>query len=186
MAETAARQLATALSRVLTGYLEGKTKPQGVARQLRRIADWIDGGCEKQEAPKVSEEVREVFRYWLEATGRNAKQTKLTAERRAHVTARLREGYTVATIKRAIDVVARSDWHQGANDRAQRYDDLVTICRNGSRLEGYAGQGEKQADAPTGDEIADLERAAGIALSKGDLDAYNRTNETIRRLRDGD
>lgn len=83
--------------------------------------------------------VRDLFDYWRETM--NHPQAKLTPERERAVAARLRDGYTVEQIKRAIDGCARSPFHRGENDRQQRYDDLTLICRNGAKLESFLERG---------------------------------------------
>jgi hypothetical protein len=85
-----------------------------------------------------STDVRQIFEYWIKTLQKNG-NVKLTAERRRCIQARLKEGYSVAECLKAIDGLARSDFHTArGNYRGQRrYDDLTLIFRNGSRLEGF-------------------------------------------------
>lgn len=191
------RVVATRLTEMLLGLVSGEAAAGTLPAQLRDLADWIDSksaapqAASKQKQPAA---VREIFEYWLHATKRDPAKHKLTSERRLKVVSRL-QTFTVEDIKRAIDFVASSDFHQGNNERGQRYDDLITICRNDTQLEKYRNQrdvdetpgayrtGGSGEMAPFGDH-SDLRDASREALEKGDLDAYNRAQDEIRRNRD--
>jgi hypothetical protein len=80
-----------------------------------------------------------LFDLWVETVGRDPKRTRLTAQRRKKIQARLAEGYTVAEIEAAIRGVVLSGWHMGDNEQRTRYDDLTVICRDGSQVERFAG-----------------------------------------------
>jgi hypothetical protein len=82
-------------------------------------------------------EVIELFEFWLSSTSRKPSSFKLTSKRKACLQARLRDGYTVAEVKKAIQNVAHSPFHQGQNDHKTRYDDITLICRSGDKLEQY-------------------------------------------------
>lgn len=74
-----------------------------------------------------------LFEYWR---GRCSKpRAKLTDERRAKLLARLREGYSVEEIRIGVDGAATNPPED--RDSGVVYDDLVSICRNGSQLERY-------------------------------------------------
>ena len=77
----------------------------------------------------------ECFAYWQERCRHPT--AKLTAERRRKIEARLREGYTVDDIRRAIDGAAKAAF---VNDHGRRFDDIELICRSGSKLEGFMGR----------------------------------------------
>lgn len=75
--------------------------------------------------------VVEIFDFWRSTFGKNG-TTKLTEGRRRAIRARLRQGYTVERIKRAIQGCAGSEFHvQGGHT------DLTLICRNGEKLEAF-------------------------------------------------
>jgi len=78
---------------------------------------------------------RMLFDHWLTATSRNANQNRLTTGRRAHVNGRLRDGYTVEQLQQAIDGIAGSAWHKGANPNGKRYDTFDFIMRSGENVE---------------------------------------------------
>lgn len=98
----------------------------------------LSGPAVADRAPpqRFASEAREAFKYWCHRLGK-AKTAKFKGKRKAKVLARLRDGYTLEDIKRAVDGCAGSAWHMGENDRNQRYDDLELICRDGSNLEKF-------------------------------------------------
>lgn len=183
--------VARALSDTLTRYLSRTLGPAELAAELRRIACKLDDGRPAPEARQADQAaakasaVRQVFEHWIRATGRNPKTTKLTPDRKTKVEARLREGYTVADILRAIEGLAASPFHRGENQQGTRYDDLALLCRSGSKLESFRDAAPETTTTTTTDEpdIAALQRASADALKEGDLDAYNATQARIRSLR---
>jgi hypothetical protein len=110
------------------------------------------GAPGKQELERKA--VDEVFGYWRQAFGLNAR-TKLTPKRRTRILARLREGYGVERMKRAIDGCAASAYH-----RENHYTDLELILRSGEKLERF----EALAATPTPEDQS-AARAARAAES---------------------
>lgn len=88
-----------------------------------------------RRSPASVAQIREVFEYWRERTGKAA--AKLTGDRAQKVRARLAEGYTVAELKRAIDGCIASPFHSGGNETGTVYDELGLICRNGTKVETF-------------------------------------------------
>lgn len=86
------------------------------------------------QQPARSDE-HEVFDYWRERLGHP--DAKFTDGRRGKIRGRLREGFTVAQLRRAIDGCAASPFHRGENDRHTAYDDLTLICRDGAKVEQF-------------------------------------------------
>lgn len=84
-----------------------------------------------------ADSVRDIFDHWTYRMNKNA-QAKLTDKRRKCIQARLRDGYDMDLIKRAIDGCASSPHHMGQNDAGTVYDDLTLICRSGDKLEWFA------------------------------------------------
>jgi hypothetical protein len=78
-----------------------------------------------------------VFAAWCEATGRDVSRSKLTKSRLSKISARLAEGYVVEDLVDAVRGVCLSPFHMGQNDRGQRYDDIVTVLRDGSQVEKF-------------------------------------------------
>ena len=112
--------------------LDANLTPDG--RQLDP-PDKIRG--ETEERQRRVEEITIIFAYW-KIVMKKGSQTKLTDKRKSKVDDRLEEGYTVETIKQAIDGCARSPHHMGKNDEGTIYDDLELICRAGDKLENFA------------------------------------------------
>jgi len=79
--------------------------------------------------------VGQVFGYWV--SKREKSKAKLTAQRKRKIEGRLREGYTVEDLCKAIDGVAYSKHHRGENDEGRVWDDLELICRDGSHVEMF-------------------------------------------------
>lgn len=98
-----------------TGNKEGKGTPRG-----EHAAD-----------------AQELFEYWVFRMGKTA-QAKFTAKRKQCTVARLKEGYDVQMLKRAIDGCAGSEYHMGKNDSGTVYDDLTLIFRSGDKVEQFA------------------------------------------------
>lgn len=214
------KQLVTRLLGLAYGYLEGRVPPSEVAKECRAIADWVEGAkapeakpakpaAPKAAAPKaesapvaevpkpksLTPQVKEVFDYWQRRLGKNA--AKLTNDRVSKIQARLREGYTVAQIRAAIDALSTSAWHRGENDKGRAFDDITLICQSGSKLEGFiemAGESgispaptvedHSQDDVPN-DRLAELRREAQEALKEGKMDAYSEAQRAIKSLTRG-
>lgn len=196
MADTGkGRKLAARITGLAYGYLAGELRGSQIASELRAIADWIDGGARAPLPVATAADITpgavlEVFEYWQAKL--NKKGAKLTADRRTKIEARLREGYTIADIRRAIDNIAASDFHRGANERSTEYCDLTLICRTGSKLEGFRDMGGG-APAPVSQihrlselqekELAELDIESAEALKRGDTHAYNQAEKRARSIR---
>ncbi len=98
---------------------------------------------EKNKEVYISSEVRDIFVYWQTVMGKQ--RSRLTGDRRGKIEARLREGYSVDEIKKAIDGCRNTPWNMGENPNGKQYNDFDLICRNGSKLEQFiaAGDGPK-------------------------------------------
>lgn len=59
-------------------------------------------------------------------------RAQLTKDRRTKILARLREGYSVADLKAAVDGCTRSEFHMDNG-----HSDLATILKSGSTVEGH-------------------------------------------------
>jgi hypothetical protein len=78
-----------------------------------------------------------VFNYWQKVMEHpNAKPTR---ERLTKIAARLKEGYSVEDLKKAIDGCLASSHHMGDNDQGKRYDSIGLIFRNGDKVEQFMG-----------------------------------------------
>jgi hypothetical protein len=132
------------------------------------------GSDENGTALASTKVVRELFEFWQERCGHP--QAKMTSERSAKITARLKEGYTARQIATGIKGAAIGAF---VNEAGKRFDDIELICRNGSKLEDFIeratsnGARHSAAEPSTGparmrdmaaqlrQEAADLRRAEG-------------------------
>lgn len=94
-----------------------------------------------------STDVRAVFEHWKKKMQKHG-QVRLTDERRKKIQARLKDGYSVDEIKRAVDGCSQSEFHmaRGKYRGCRRYDDLTLILRNGSRLENFRDAADPDAE----------------------------------------
>lgn len=91
---------------------------------------------QKQDTDKGSTlEVREVFEHWRSV--RKHPRAVLDAKRTRYIRARLKEGFSVAELCRAIDNVSLSAFHCGDNADRKVYDDIVTIFRDAPQVEKF-------------------------------------------------
>ena len=100
----------------------------------------LEGEQEQEQSAGAgdSDSVRQVFEHWQTTMGHAS--AKLTPKRRRLVQGRLREGYTVAQLREAIEGCKASPFHMGQNDSGAVYDDLTLICRSGEKLEFFLGK----------------------------------------------
>lgn len=99
----------------------------------------------KAQAPAVVSDngnsvISTVFSHWQNVHGKA--KAKLTSNRLQKIKARLKEGYTVEQLCRAIDGVKLSPYHMGKNDTGTVYDDLTTILRDGAQVEKFSALAE--------------------------------------------
>lgn len=96
--------------------------------------------------PPRAERARRVFEHWAQVFGHGGR-AKFDAKRRRAVEARLRDGYTLEQLLRAVDGCAASPWHRGQNDRGKPYTDLELICRDAKHVDEFLGLAEQTARA---------------------------------------
>ncbi len=111
----------------------------------------------------------ELFRYWQRECEHTA--ARPTPERLSKVVARLRDGYSAAEIRKAIDGAKHSAFE---NDDGKRFDDLELICRNGTKLEQFIERGLKS----TGDIVVEQASTGGI---EEQIAALRRTMAQLRK-----
>lgn len=77
-----------------------------------------------------------MFDHWAAArarvTGCTVASLKLTKERRGKIQARLREGYTVEQLWKAIDGCLGNNWNV-----ERHHTDIELICRDGAHVDRY-------------------------------------------------
>ena len=87
--------------------------------------------------PQPVDEVQVIFDYWVMVMKKNA-SCKLTPERKKFIKARMKQGYELDYILKAIDGCSKSAHHMGQNDKGTKYNCLSLICRDGDKLEQFA------------------------------------------------
>jgi hypothetical protein len=109
---------------------------------------------EKRTEGKYSVKAKEVFDHWVSVMGKQA-STKFpsTSKRYINVVARLKEGFSVDDLKRAVDGCKATPHNMGQNDRGETYNDLELICRNVENVERFMRNAKspprpKQKNAP--------------------------------------
>ena len=90
---------------------------------------------QRDDRPPESLPARIVFDYWRDVMGHP--RAKLDEKRRRYINDRLKHGFTVDDLKKAVDGCKASDWHQGKNPGRQVYDDISLICRDAEHVERF-------------------------------------------------
>lgn len=130
--------------------------------------------------------VRRLFAYWQERCEHSA--AKLTPERARCIMARLRDGYTEAEVRKAIDGASVAAF---VNDDGHKYDDLTLICRNGSKLESFITRGVKATgdiavsvgdSSPVEDQITQLRRDMATYRKDGRTTEYTHAEAELLKL----
>lgn len=98
-----------------------------------------------------TKEILEVFDYYRTYHPRAHLKPHSKMKEWMRIRARLNEGYAVADLKTAIDGCHKDPWHQGQNDRNQRYDSLELIVRDSSKVQKFIELSSK----PTGPLLSD-------------------------------
>lgn len=121
------------------------TPPNTDIRKEERIAKAIvEFAAGEPDAPATPKPVQIVFDYWRDTM--NHPRAKLDHKRRRVIAARLKDGYSVDTIRLAIDGCKSSPWHQGKNKDGRVFDDIELICRDAIKLEQFLKHTQKQHD----------------------------------------
>ena len=114
-----------------------RTHNEGNAEGMLPITHNPIPNTHKKENTNVKNgEALEIFTYWKSVMKKNG-STKATSGRINKIKARLKEGYEIAYIKKAIDGNRKSPHHQGKNDSRTKYNDITLICRSGEKLESF-------------------------------------------------
>lgn len=79
--------------------------------------------------------VEKVFNFWKECF--EHPKAKLDDKRKKRIAARLKEGYSVGELQRAIVGCSYSPFHQGQNDSKTVYDGLETILRDAAQVDKF-------------------------------------------------
>ena len=122
-------------------------KKEGVTSQ-KRHGDALDTDTDTDKKQNIksifppSGETKDVFDYWQKF--HNHPQAKLDDKRSRAIKARLKDGYSVGELCKAVEGCKYSEYHQGKNDSGTVYDDIELICRNATNVDKFivlAGKG---------------------------------------------
>lgn len=188
--KTAIQELATAIGLFASG------DEDGAWTIVRRMAKAGPGQATLPGMPEAPEPVashtdtvRRLFVYWQQRC--NHGTAKLTPERTRAVLGRLRQGYTEAEIRKAIDGAAEAAYQN--DDNGKRYDDLELICRNGTKLESFIERGVLKTGAIVIDntdvskggveeQITNLRRKMAELRKDGRQTEYDQAAAELQRL----
>ncbi len=153
-------QLTESLREFNSDYLSDHLTPPRAGARSVPVPSSKEVGETSQGTESIDAQARELFEYWREKCGHPA--AKLTAERRRKIVARLHEGYSPERVREGIDGAARSPF---VNDQGHRFDDIELICRNGTKLEQFAGRLASPTGRSKGERATD--RLAAIRALEG-------------------
>ena len=85
-------------------------------------------------------DIEEVFDHWRDRMNKSTR-TVLDEARKNKISARIKS-HGIGTCKRAIDGNASSEWHQGANNRRKKYNDINLILRNADKTEMFSAMAD--------------------------------------------
>ena len=80
-------------------------------------------------------DVRRVFMYWRQRTGRGSR-ISLTADRSRRIRARLRS-HSADELCLAVDGLMRSSWHTGSNPDGRRYTEISHVFGNDEKTDSF-------------------------------------------------
>jgi hypothetical protein len=91
-------------------------------------------------SPSPTSKVQEVFDHyvqgWQKAIG-TGKAPILDRPRTSSIQARLKEGFSVDDLKKAIDGLWLTPWNMGENPDGKKFIDVSLVCRNASQVERF-------------------------------------------------
>lgn len=115
---------------------DGKNgKPHGkpIAREREREQKESPNG---DSSKRLESQVAEVYGYHREKLGRDGARKKPTAKMAGHIRARLEGPYSVADLKRVVDIVAASKWH-----RERGFTGANLLFRSDDQVDSYLDRG---------------------------------------------
>lgn len=81
--------------------------------------------------------VDEIFLHWVSVMRKPINQTALSPKRKKAIQDRLKDGYSVDDIKRAIENCSQDPFSMGQNNRGKPFNDIELICRSPEKLESF-------------------------------------------------
>ena len=92
-------------------------------------------------AEHSSDAIAQVFENWKRISGHT--RARMDTARQRVIRARLKDGYTVADLELACYGCKFSAFHQGENDRGERYDSITLILRDADHVERFIALAER-------------------------------------------
>lgn len=117
-----------------------------VNNQEENLSNRRSAQAPSSDSVKAGDDHKAVFEHWQSVHGKT--NAKLIKDRLSKINARLKEGYTVDQLKRAIDGCKLSPFHMGDNDNRTLYNDLKTILRDGAQVEKFISMAENPPKPP--------------------------------------
>lgn len=169
-----------------TGKAQAKEAPKNppAAREAALPSGVAKGAKGRTVSKEHTDAFKEVWEYWKVATDKPRSQP--STARKKCVIARLKAGFSVDEIKRAVDGALSSEHHTEGD-----YLDLTLICRNTEKLEWFRDKGGKVPAITVGAtrtskrarELAKIEEKSMEALNKGDMVKYEKLQARAEVLR---
>lgn len=154
------KQVAVEETKALSTLSTPLTVPEKLALAVQ-IQSPFDG-------PSPAEHVEAHYRKVM---GKTAGWIFRGTAREQKVNARLKQGYSVEQLCRAIDGCRKSPHHQGQNDTGTVYDDLELICRDAPKVDAFIAIASGKNNSPAA-------QAASRAATAAD-----RTQQLLANLR---
>lgn len=186
-------ELSRAISAAVEGNLDdARAIVRGLAGQAQQTLPGVPAAPVTLTATDARvDAANRLFAYWRVKCEHPA--AKPTQDRARAIVARLREGYTEAEIRKAIDGAAVAAYVN--EDTGQRYDDLTLVCRNGSKLESFIARGVKatgdiafavdDVHAPVEERIAAKRREMAELRRAGRQTEYDNAAKELTELMKG-
>lgn len=126
-----------------------------IAQILRQLADIFESSetevlpvpavtePESKQAKEPDSRIATVFDYWRTAM-KKSQRTKLDAARKRVIASRLKDGYDVDDLMKAIRGCSLTPHNMGQNDRGEVYNDLTLILRDAAHVDRFI----RNADHP--------------------------------------
>lgn len=92
---------------------------------------------------KVADQIKAVFEHWKVLHPRSFPRIHGELKEWKKIRDRLKDGYTLAQLCRAIDGIHVSPWHQGENERGKEYVSLELCLRDAKHVEQFLEQMDK-------------------------------------------
>lgn len=131
----------TAMTRGIPGQKNDKECKERKERKepLMSNPSDVDDTRVETKSQLINKEVQEIYDFYIEQSGRNPNQYRLTDKRKRHIRARLKE-FTKTQISFAIQGMLKNDFMQGDNENGTKYLDLDIVVRSTEQCEKWSNK----------------------------------------------